>query len=184
MPATFFHPVFGYMINRFKPQFNLPALIVGSILPDIEVIPIYFLTNGVIDRLIFHSFIGAVTIGTLLTLGLVMFVYPYLISFLFKINIFEIKKKCRFSALLTISCMIGNLSHILIDSTTHEYNPLLYPISRESINFFRISNDRGFDNLIITIILALIILVIVFVSLRKGTKLFWKKMLLDQNINN
>jgi membrane-bound metal-dependent hydrolase YbcI (DUF457 family) len=178
MPANFLHSVFPYLINKWKTQFILPALLVGSIIPDIEVIPLYYFTNGKIDRLIFHSIIGAITIGTLLTILLVMIFYPIFVSLIFKIRISEIKEKCHFSTMLIISSIIGNLSHVLIDATSHEYNPLLYPLSSESINFFRISDNLVFDYQIINVILVIIFILILFTTLRKGLRGFWKRMLL------
>ena len=182
MPVNFLHPVFAYLVNRWKPSFSLPALLVGSIIPDVEVIPIYYLTNGEIDRLFFHSIIGAVTLGTFLSLFVVIFVYPSFVSAIFRIDLKEIKKECRFSKTLVGVCMLGNLLHVLIDATSHEYNPLLYPISSYSIDVFRISNDLIFDNIVINIILTIVLLVIVIASIKRGTKGFWKKMLVSQNI--
>ena len=177
MPAIFLHSTFAYLINRWKPQFSLPALLVGSMLPDVEVIPIYYLTNGTIDRLILHSIIGATTVGTILSLSIVLFIYPRLISSIFKINRKDVKKKCYFSTTLIVLCLIGNLSHVLIDATHHEYNPLLYPVFNASIDSLRISNDLVFDGGLVTLIMSAILLVIVIVSLKKGMKGFWKKML-------
>ena len=66
MPANFLHPVFAYLVNRWKPSFSLPGLLVGSIIPDVEVIPVYYLTNGEIDRLFFHRIVPKVTAPTIL----------------------------------------------------------------------------------------------------------------------
>ena len=182
MTATFLRPFFAYLINRWKPQFSLPPLLVGSMLSDIEVLPIYYLTNGVIDRLILHSIIGAFTVGTILSAAIVLFIYPTIVSLFFKISINDIKKKCRFSATLIGLCMIGNLFHVLVDATTHEYNPLAYPISSESIDFLRISTNRNFDNILVTVVLSAILLGIVIIFMRKGKKGFWKKMLVGQPV--
>lgn len=178
MPANFLHPTFGYLINKWKTQFILPALLVGSIIPDIEIVPLYYVTNGKIDRLIFHSIFGALIIGSLITIVIVMIFYPFFVSLIFKIRISEIKEKCRFSMMLIISSMIGNLSHVLIDATSHEYNPLLYPFSSESVNIFRISDILIFDYQIINMILSIIFIFILVATLRKGLKGFWKRMLL------
>lgn len=176
MPANFLHPVFAYIINKWKPGFSLPALLVGSIIPDIEVIPIYFFTNGEIDRLIFHSIIGAMTLGTIVSIATVMFVYPRFVSLVFRIDIKDIRKKCRFSATLIGACIIGNLSHVLIDATSHEYNPLLYPIIGESVNVFRISSEVIFDRQVINLVLILLA-IIILVLIRRGQNGFWKKLL-------
>ena len=99
MPANFLHPVFAYLVNRWKPSFSLPGLLVGSIIPDVEVIPIYYLTNGEIDRLFFHSIVGAVTLGTILSLFLVIFIYPNFVSAIFRIDVKEmLKENLRCSA--------------------------------------------------------------------------------------
>ena len=45
--------------------------------------------------------------------------------------------------------MIGNLTHVFIDATSHEFNPLLYPISSNSVDILRISNNLIFDNIVI-----------------------------------
>jgi len=176
MPAIFLHSSFAYVINKLNPKLCLPALLVGSMIPDIEVIILYYLTNGSIDRLIFHSIIGSITIGTIVSIGVVVLIYPSIVSYLFKIDKNYIKNKCKFSKTLIGLCLIGNLSHVLIDATHHKYNPLLYPISNTSIDFLRISSNRVFDTLIIAGALSIIFLVFLFFSLR-DKKNFWKKML-------
>lgn len=176
MPAIFLHSSFAYVINKLNPKLSLPALLVGSIIPDIEVLILYYFTNGSIDRLIFHSIIGSITIGTIVSIGVVVFIYPSLVSSLFKIDKSYIKKKCKFSKTLIGLCLIGNLSHILIDATHHKYNPLLYPISSESIDLLRISSNRVFDTLITAGILSIIFFVFLVFSLR-DKKNFWKQML-------
>jgi len=81
MPAIFLHSTFAYLINRWKPQFSLPALLVGTLLPDVEVTILYYLTDGAIDRLLFHSIIGAVTVGTIVSVGIVLILYSPFVSF-------------------------------------------------------------------------------------------------------
>ena len=176
MPAVFLHSTFAYFMNRFSPQFSLPALLVGSMMPDVEVLAIYYLTNGAIDRLLFHSIIGAMTIGTIASVVIVVFIYPSFVSFFVRMDKTYIKKKCSFSWTLIGLCLIGNVSHVLIDATHHTFNPLMYPIFDQSIDLFRISSSRLFDTGIITGILSVIYFVYAVVSLREG-KSFWKQML-------
>ena len=95
MPAIFLHSTFAYLINRWNARFSLPALLVGTLIPDMEVPIVYFLTNGAIDRLIFHSIIGAVTVGTFVSVAIVLIIYPQFVSF-FRIKKQDIQKKCRF----------------------------------------------------------------------------------------
>jgi len=184
MPAIFLHSTFAYLINRCSPQFSLPALLVGTLLPDVEVPILYFLTDGAIDRLLFHSIIGAVTVGTFVSVAIVLIIYPHFVSFFFRIDKKDVEKKCRFSGTLFGLCMIGNLSHVLIDATHHEFNPLLYPIFKESFNFLRISSDQSFDARIVTLVLSAILLVFVIASLKNGVKGFWKQMLVGQHSFN
>lgn len=176
MPAMFLHSVFAYAVKRWNPSFSLPALLVGGLIPDVEILIIYYLTGGTIDRLLFHSVIGAITIGTLFSAGIVVFIYPSFVSFFFRIDKNIIKKKCVFSGTLLGLCLLGNLSHVLIDATHHQFNPLLYPIFTESVDLLRISGSRIFDTGVVTVVLSVIFLVFVVVFLRNG-KGFWKQML-------
>ena len=75
--------------------------------------------------------------------------------------------------------MIGNLTHVFIDATSHEFNPLLYPISSNSVDILRISNNLIFDNIVINTVLIGIFLVNIASILKGGTKGFWKKMLVS-----
>lgn len=163
-------------MKRLNSTFSLPALLVGSMFPDIEVPILYYFTNGEIDRLLFHSIIGAVTIGTIISVAIVVFVYPSLISWLFRIDKNYIQKNCIFSGSLVGLCLVGNLSHVLIDAFHHEFNPLLYPLSATSIDLLRIFDNRILDTAIVAGILLVILIVIIISSFRRG-KDFWKQML-------
>ena len=176
MPAVFLPSTFAYLINRWNPKYSLPALLVGSIIPDVEVPILYYLTSGEIDRLLFHSIIGAITIGTLVSAGIVVFIYPSFISFFFKIDKKYIQKKCDFSGTLLGLCLAGNLSHVLIDAIHHPFNPLFFPITNESVDFLRISSSRIFDTIIVAGVLSVIFVVFVITYWRSG-KGFWKQML-------
>lgn len=163
-------------MKRLNPTFSLPALLVGSMIPDTEVPIIYYFTNGEIDRILFHSVIGAATLGTLISVTIVVFAYPSLISWLFRIDKNHIQKNCIFSVRLIGLCLVANISHVLIDAIHHEYNPLLYPISVNSIDLLRISGNRIFDTVIVAGVLLVILIVIIVFSFRKE-KDFWKQML-------
>lgn len=176
MPAVFLHSSFAYLVKRLNPKLSLPALLVSSMIPDVEVPIIYYLTNGAIDRLLFHSLIGAITIGTIISAGIVIFIYPSFVSLFFRIDKKYIQKKCEFSGSLLCLCLIGNLSHVLIDSTHHAFNPLFYPILNESVDLLRISSSRIFDTGIKAGVLTVIFLLFVFGSF-KERKDFWKQML-------
>jgi membrane-bound metal-dependent hydrolase YbcI (DUF457 family) len=76
---------------------------------------------------VFHSLLGAVTVGTILSMAFTVFVYPRLTSAVFPIDKLEVKEKCRFSPGLVASCVLGVLSHVLLDVTNHPYNPVCWP---------------------------------------------------------
>ena len=96
MPAMFLHSVFAYFVKRWNPLFSLPALLVGGMIPDVEILIIYYLSDGAIDRLLFHSVLGAITIGTLFSAIIVIFIYPSFVSFFFRIDKNNIQKKMCF----------------------------------------------------------------------------------------
>ena len=99
-------------MKRWNLSFSLPALLVGGMIPDVEILIIYYLSDGAIDRLLFHSILGGITIGTLFSAVIVVFIYPSFVSFFFRIDKNIIQKKCTFSGTLLGLCLLGNLSCI------------------------------------------------------------------------
>jgi len=97
-------------------------------LPDLEI-PVMALLFGMqpSPRLVLHSLLGAVTIGTLLSMLLTVLVYPRLASAIFPVSKSRVEEKCRFSRGLAFSCLLGGVSHVLLDVTNHAYNPVLWP---------------------------------------------------------
>lgn len=108
-----------------KVSLSLPALIVGSMVPDLEV-PFVFLLTGS-DRLVLHSLIGALTLGTVIAVALTVLAYPRLTSALLPINKEKVKEKCSLSFTVALSASIGALSHVLLDVANHAYNPVFWP---------------------------------------------------------
>jgi hypothetical protein len=101
---------------------------VGSFIPDIEVPFLFFFFSGVLpDHLILHSLIGAVTMGTIISIFATIYLYPMLTSLIFHLDKAKIKEVCRFSPALVLSCMLGNLFHIFLDIPMHPFNPVLWP---------------------------------------------------------
>lgn len=100
----------------------------GSMLPDLEI-PIMLLLFGsqTPNRMILHSLLGAMTVGTLIATAITVWVYPSLTSKIFPINRLKVKEKCRLSFSLIFSCLLGVLSHVLLDVTNHDYNPIFWP---------------------------------------------------------
>ena len=130
MPLTPFHYPIAYLLNKWKLQLSLPALIVSSFMPDLDSL-LYIITFGRIpmERTVLHSLLGVTTLGTLLSVTLTLFLYPSLVSFLFRLDKEKVEEKCRFSVTLVVSCLLGGILHVFVDSLHHPFNPLLYPSS-------------------------------------------------------
>jgi len=121
------YPV-AWGLSKLDKRLNLPGLIVGSFIPDIEVPFLFFFFSGVLpDHLVLHSLIGAVTVGTIISIFVTVYLYPILSSWLFHLDKEKIKEVCRFSPSLALSCMLGNLFHIFLDIPMHPFNPVLWP---------------------------------------------------------
>jgi hypothetical protein len=107
---------------------NLPGLIVGSFVPDIEVPILIILFHGLLpDHFIMHSLIGALTIGTIISTLVTVMLYPILTPLFFHLDKVKTKEVCRLTPALVLSCMLGNVFHILIDIPMHPFNPVLWP---------------------------------------------------------
>ncbi len=128
MPITLLHYPVALGFSKLGKKMVLPGLIVGSFIPDIEVPFLIIFFHGVLpDHLILHSLIGAVTIGTILAVIVTRYFYPPLVSIIFRLNRNKLDSKCRLTSNLVLSCMLGNLFHILLDITMHPCNPVLWP---------------------------------------------------------
>jgi membrane-bound metal-dependent hydrolase YbcI (DUF457 family) len=128
LPVTPFHYPVAYIIYRLVGNLSLPALIVGSMVPDLEI-PFIILLFGtsVPNHLLLHSLLGALTLGTALAIAITVLIYPKLTSAIFPVNKLKVKEKRRFSLSLVFSCALGCLSHVLLDITNHAYTPLFWP---------------------------------------------------------
>ena len=177
MPLTPLHCGVAYLINRWKPQLGLPALLVSSMAPDLEIPVLFLLTGGLQDRLVLHSLLGVATLGTFLSVLLTVFLYPPIVSLFFKLDKKRIEERCSFSGTLVISCIFGGLLHVFVDSMTHEFNPVLYPFVNESFDAFRLTSNWASAAPIVGSAL-LVLLIFFFVDeIRKGNKDFWMRML-------
>jgi membrane-bound metal-dependent hydrolase YbcI (DUF457 family) len=101
-------------------------------LPDFEIPVIVLLDGGRIpyNRLVLHSLVGAVTIGTLCAVVFTVILYPVLVSTVFRIPKDRVASRCRWSPALVASCLVGCASHALLDVATHPSNPILWPFQR------------------------------------------------------
>jgi hypothetical protein len=101
LPVTPFHYPIAYVISKFNCKLSLPGLVVGSMLPDLEI-PFLALLFGIqpTNRLVLHSLLGAVTVGTLFSMLLTVLVYPKLTFAVFPVSKRKVEEKCRFSGVL------------------------------------------------------------------------------------
>ena len=62
-------------------------------------------------------------------------------------------------AVAEISRARGGLSHVFLDSMTHEFNPVFYPVVKESFDAFMLTDDLTLATAIVTcVLLKLLIL--------------------------
>ena len=128
LPLTPFHYPVAYVLHKLNRKLSLPGLIVGSMFPDLEVpIIVLLFENQVPYRLLLHSLLGVLTIGTFLSTVLTVVLYPKFVCHFFAIDQLKAREKCRLTSILVFSCFLGNLSHILVDVINHPYNPIFWP---------------------------------------------------------
>ena len=127
MPVTPLHYPFAFLISKSDKRLSLPALVVGSVMPDIEVPLMWIFFSSLPDHLFLHSFIGAATLGTLLTVLVTRFLYAPIISVIFGVDRAECANECRITPWLVVSAFIGVMSHLILDFPMHWYNPILWP---------------------------------------------------------
>ncbi len=176
MPATPLHCSIAYLIKRWKWQLSLPALLVSTMVPDLEIPFTYLITRGLQHRLVLHGMLGAATMGTFLSVLLTVFLYPSLVSLFFGLDKEKVERKCWFSWNLVALCFVGNLSHVFVDSLHHEFNPILYPFVKKSFGALVLMGDWVFATIIVTSVLVLLLFFFVY-QFTKGTEDFWMRML-------
>jgi len=128
LPLTPLHYPIAYIQYRLSKRLNFPALIVGNFFPDLSIPVLYFLTRSrTYGRFVMHSLFGAAALGTLLAVAFTVLIYPRLVSYLFKFDEKKVRERCQLSSTLVFSCLLGNISHALLDVINHEHNPLFWP---------------------------------------------------------
>ncbi|MFX0107908.1 MAG: DUF4184 family protein [Candidatus Hodarchaeota archaeon] len=145
VPLTPFHYPVGYLLSKTDKRLPLPGLLVGCVIPDIEVPLMWILFPTLQDHLLFHSLIGVLTVGTLVAVAVTRLIYPTVISLFFGVNREHLNAACRVTPTLFVACMIGALSHVLIDVPMHPYNPILWPWfeSSEIVGFLVLLFSQG-----------------------------------------
>ncbi len=111
--------------------------------------------------------------------ALVAFAYSPVVSYLFKIDYKTVNDKCRISWSVVAICIVGNLSHVLIDSMHHEYNPLFYPFTYSSYDAFVLMNDWVLASVIITVGLLFLLVLFVAKEFKKGDRNIWERLLVE-----
>ena len=169
MPLTPLHYPIAYFIHKLNGKIILPGLIVGSMIPDLEIpfVVLIFGVNGP-NRLVLHSFLGSATLGTMLAVIVTVKFYPFLVSSFFGLNKAKVEGKCKLSYALVFSVFVGTITHVLLDFTNHFYNPILWPLEAEMIvsPIFVILGYQ-FGYLWIQVIMGTILLVIILVERKK-----------------
>ncbi len=177
MPITPLHYFSAYIIHRIsKFNLNFSALIVSSMVPDLEVPIIFLISKGEIDRLVLHSILGSATLGLLISIFISFSFYPRIVGFILP-DYKKLNSKSVISKSLIISSLIGVLGHVLLDTLHHEYNPLIYPFSTESIDDFVLFGDYLLASKLISSIFIILGFVILIREIRLGRNGFLKRIL-------
>jgi membrane-bound metal-dependent hydrolase YbcI (DUF457 family) len=180
MPLTPLHYVAAYALNRVKLRLVFPALIVGSVIADLEPF-LGGLTGGrlISSRGFMHSLLGTVTLNTFLAVLMVVSIYPILVAWIFRIDRKFVAEKCRFSRMLVLSALLGALSHLLIDTTMHDYNPLFYPFTAQSFDALILFGNWLPASIFVHTLLFVSLIAIFVYELHKGTQGFWKRLFVE-----
>jgi hypothetical protein len=149
---------------------------VGSVFPDLEI-PIILVVFGsrVPSHLVLHSVVGALTLGTAVSVVFTIVLYPYLMSWLFNMDRDTVKRVCATSPSLVVSCLVGNLSHILLDLINHPSTSILWPITPVIVNPICLSLGGPRTTSMIVHLTLLITFVLIVVSQRKQ---LWERLLI------
>jgi len=179
LPVTPFHYPIAYVVYKLRGSLSLPGLVVGSMVPDLEI-PFLALFSGTdaSNRLVLHSLLGAATAGTVLSVAIAVLVYPRLVSAIFPVDNLRVKEKCSFSISLVISCLLGGLSHVLLDVTNHTYNPVFWPfltLNETPSPIVPLLGGEETASLLIHVLMA-VLFVSLFINKRKN---FWKSLLVE-----
>jgi len=183
MVLTPLHYPIAYLFHKADAKLSFPALIIGSFLPDLETIleTALLLTvgRGFQRGFVLHSLLGAVTVGLVVAVALTVYLYPPVVSHVFRIDKKTVADKCRFSPSLVVSSLIGIVAHVLVDTLHHEYNPFLFPFSHSSFDAFVLFGDWVQATFIMHVIFVVLSLVVLFYELYRGTHDFWKRVLVE-----
>ncbi|MBM4249873.1 MAG: DUF4184 family protein [Euryarchaeota archaeon] len=141
MPVLFLHwPTVWPLFKRWPASFNLVALSIGAVIPDLECPFLFaFVEDRWHARLFMHSLLGAFTLDLLLAVALTVWFVPPLLRWsepriankrLFSFAGVDLRTHRTGMAALAGSALAGTVSHVLLDVLHHPYNPLTFPLSQ------------------------------------------------------
>lgn len=166
---------------------NLPGLIVGSFVPDIEVPILIIFFHGLLpDHFIMHSLVGALTIGTIIATLVTVILYPILTPLFFRLDKVKTKEVCRLTPALMLSCMLGNVFHILLDLPMHPFNPVLWPFVDPNsivgilVLVFAVDGNISLGFLIARILNNVIMGLFMLVIIIKSRRNLWEQILIGK----
>jgi membrane-bound metal-dependent hydrolase YbcI (DUF457 family) len=117
---------------------DLPALLLGSISPDIEPAAVWFLDLPFPLHGLLHSFVG----GTLLSLVLAALIFPIRKYLETPMRFLKLYQNYSFSRMLG-GALIGIYSHILFDASMHGDMKPFWPLDQNP--FLSGSSFRGLE---------------------------------------
>jgi len=125
MPITPFHLgpalLFGLVLSR---AFYLPALLVASVIPDLEPFYVmYFHVSGYPLHGFFHSYLGS----SIFAFSVTLIVYPFRGLLDRIMAAFHIPQKSSFKKILFTS-FVGVYLHVFLDSFLYEEMMPFYPL--------------------------------------------------------
>ena len=183
MPFTPLHYPYAWMISRLDKRLPLPALIIGAVIPDIEVPFLIIFFRGVLpDHFILHSLIGSLSIGLVLSLLVMRYIYPVIISAIFGVDKKRLVERCQITRYAVLAAILGILSHLLIDYPMHPYNQILWPfVDAHSligplVLLFAVGGNIGYGFYIANILTSLVSIVIWIGILYHIRNDIWNKM--------
>ncbi|KKM96061.1 hypothetical protein LCGC14_1181890 [marine sediment metagenome] len=156
-------------------------------MPDIEYLFFIIVFPGYIpDHFILHSLIGAATIGTIISIMVTVYVYPVISSLLFALDKTRVIEICRLTMILVISCMLGNLFHILLDIFMHRFNSILWPFinPNDAIGIFTLifafEGDIGLGSIYASILIHAVFILLMISIFVKSRRNLWESILLGK----
>jgi membrane-bound metal-dependent hydrolase YbcI (DUF457 family) len=179
MPLTPIHCSIAYLVKDFRRSLSLPALLVSTMAPDLEIPFTYLATGGQNSRLMLHSFLGAASLATVLSVVLTVFAYAPVVSRVFKIDYGTLSARCRFSWSLVGVCLLGTFSHVLMDAFHHEYNPLFLPFTYDSIDNLVFMNNWTSASIVIPLAFLSLLILFIAIEVRGGAKNIWIRLLVE-----